>query len=220
MTDTRLPEGDGDAADPVRLLLVDHHPLFRDGLRAALRAFPGVAVVAEAASGADAVALHAAFKPDVTLLELHLPDVCGAEVIARIRAAGPAARVVVLTACQGSEDVFQAFQAGAAGYLFKDATATDLVAAVGAVHAGRRVVPAAVAAKLAERAGRTALTLRELAVLREVAAGRSNKQIASALGVSEETVKTHVRNIFEKLGVADRLGAVTTAVRRGIIRLG
>jgi two-component system NarL family response regulator len=181
---------------------------------------PDMTVVGEAATGREAVAAYRAARPDVVLMDLRMPDMTGVEAIGAIRGEFPGARIIVLTTYDGDEDIYRGLQAGARAYLLKDAPRDDLLDAIRAVHAGQSRIPPAVAARLAERvlAG-PELTARELEVLRGIVAGRSNKEIGAALGISEGTVKAHVNSILGKLGVADRTQAVTTALQRGIVHL-
>lgn len=200
-----------------RILVVDDHAVVREGLVSLLRRQGDFEVVAEAADGASAVRLFRQHQPDVVVLDMRLPDLNGAEVTAAIRADFPAARLLVLSSFDGDEDIYRALQAGARGYLLKDSTREELLAAVRAVAAGQRRIPGPVAERLAERVEGSELTGRELAVLRQIVGGRSNKQIATALAISEGTVKTHVKSILGKLGVDDRTEAAVVALRRGLV---
>ncbi|HEX5236530.1 MAG TPA: response regulator transcription factor [Silvibacterium sp.] len=204
---------------PIRLLVVDDHAIVRKGLVALLNTVAGVAVVAEAADGEQAIAAHRIHKPDVTLMDLRLPKIGGADAITRIRQENPAARIIVLTTFDGDEDIFRALQAGAKGYLLKGMDAAELIDAIRAVYAGKSRMPAFVAEKLAGRMGGHALTARELEVLKRIVAGRSNKEIAADLYISEATVKTHINSLLGKLGVTDRTQAATSALQRGIVQL-
>jgi DNA-binding NarL/FixJ family response regulator len=201
----------------MRVLIAEDHFVTRSGLVAILASEHDMHVVAAADTGADAVTLFRAHRPDVAIVDLRLPDMGGVDVIKAIRAEFPDARLVVLTSSDASEGVYRAMQAGARGYLLKDATGTALVQALRDVAAGKRVVAPAAAAQLAERIPQSELTAREIDVLRLVAAGRSNKRIADALGISEATVRTHVANILAKLAADDRTHAATEAIRRGIL---
>ena len=201
----------------MRILIAEDHFVTRSGLKAILGTAPGVEVVAEAENGADAIALFRTHRPDVAVVDLRLPDMHGVDVIRAIRDEFADARLLVLTATDGSEAIYRALQAGARGYLLKDATGTALVQAIHDVAAGKRVMSPAVAAQLAERMPQSTLTPREIEVLRLVAAGRSNKRVADELGLSEATVRTHVSNILAKLGADDRTQAATEAIRRGIL---
>lgn len=205
--------------EPIRILLVEDHAMVRQGLAALLKTVPGFAVVGEAADGEQAVELFRKHTPDVTLMDLRLPKMNGVAAIERIRAGFPAARVIVLTTFDGDEDIYRAMQAGAKGYLLKGMDLQELIDAVRAVHAGKSRIPSRVAEKLAERMGGASLTARELEVLEQIVAGKSNKEIGSALFISEATVKTHVNSLLSKLGVEDRTQAATSALQRGIVHL-
>jgi DNA-binding NarL/FixJ family response regulator len=202
---------------PIRILLADDHPPLRAGLAAILNSQPDLKVVAEAGSGPEAEA--AVGKIDIYILDLRMPEGDGITTIKRLIARDPATRVLVLTTYDNEEDIFQALEAGARGYLLKDTTKEELIEAVRQVHRGERYLPQAVAARLADRLIRPSLTPRELDVLRLVSRGRSNKEMASAMFVSEETVKTHMKSLFQKLGVHDRAEAVSVSLQRGLIRL-
>ena len=202
---------------PIRILLADDHPPLRAGLAAILNGQPDFTVVAEAGSGFEAMAF--AEPVDVYILDLRMPDGDGIATIKGLIARDPSSRVLVLTTYDNEEDIFQALEAGARGYLLKDTTKEELIEAVRQVHLGERYLPQAVAARLADRLIRPSLTPRELDVLRLVSRGRSNKEMASAMFVSEETVKTHMKALFQKLGVHDRAEAVSVSLQRGIIRL-
>lgn len=203
----------------IRILTADDHPLVREGLKAVLSAEPGLVVVAEAADGQEAVAQYRAARPDVVIMDLEMPGMSGLDAIRAIIAADPAARIVVLTTFDGDTDIHHALAAGARGYLLKHMARTRLVDAVRAVADGRRAVAPEVAERLAEAVPRAELTARELQVLRLIARGLSNKEIGGELELTEGTVKVHVNHILQKLGVDDRTGAVTLAIRRGVIRL-
>jgi two-component system NarL family response regulator len=180
---------------------------------------PDLRVIGEASDGQEAISLHRQLKPDVTLMDLRLPKLSGADAITQIRRETAAARIIVLTTFDGDEDIFRALQAGAKGYLLKGMNIDELTAAIRAVHAGKSRIPATVAEKLAERMGGPALTTREIEVLQRIVAGRSNKEISSDLCISEATVKTHINSLLSKLGVSDRTQAATTALQRGIVHL-
>ncbi|HTY85496.1 MAG TPA: response regulator transcription factor [Silvibacterium sp.] len=203
----------------IRILVVDDHTVVRQGLVALLNTVPDLEVVAEASDGQEAIEAHRKYKPDVTLMDLRLPKLPGAEAISVIRQESPGARIIVLTTFDGDEDIFRALQAGAKGYLLKGTDADELTAAIRSVYAGKSKIPAFVAEKLAERMGGPALTTRELEVLKRIVAGRSNKEIASDLHISEATVKTHINSLLSKLNVSDRTQAATTALQRGIVHL-
>ncbi len=204
---------------PIRLLVVDDHVIVRKGLVALLNTVEGLSVVAEASDGEQAIETFRAVQPDVTLMDLRLPRIGGADAIAKIREEFPRARIIVLTTFDGDEDIYRALQAGAKGYLLKGMDAAELTDAIRAVYAGKSRIPAFVAEKLAERMGGPALTTRELEVLKRIVAGRSNKEIAGDLNISEATVKTHINSILSKLGVSDRTQAATSALQRGIVHL-
>ncbi|WP_446744888.1 response regulator [Silvibacterium acidisoli] len=205
--------------ETIKILVVDDHNVVRQGLVALLNTMADLRVVGEASDGQEAITLHRQLKPDVTLMDLRLPKLSGADAITQIRRETPAARIIVLTTFDGDEDIFRALQAGAKGYLLKGMDIDELTAAIRAVHAGKSRIPATVAEKLAERMGGPALTTREIEVLQRIVAGRSNKEISSDLCISEATVKTHINSLLSKLGVSDRTQAATTALQRGIVHL-
>jgi DNA-binding NarL/FixJ family response regulator len=205
--------------DPIRVLCVDDHPLMREGIAAMIRDQPDLRLVAEAASGGEAIRRHREHRPDVTLMDLRLPDMSGIEAVIAIRAEHPEARVLMLTTFEGDMDIQRALRAGARGYLLKSMPPAELVAAIREVHAGRKRIPPQVAAQLAEHLGEEDLTARELEILEQVATGGRNREIAGTLSISEETVKVHVKHVMEKLGARDRTEAVSIALRRGILRL-
>jgi DNA-binding NarL/FixJ family response regulator len=207
------------SGDPIRVLVVDDHPLLREGIAAVLETQPDMRLAGEATEGAEAVALYARHRPDVVLMDLQMPGMDGITAIRAIRAQDPQARIVVLTTYQGDVQALQAFQAGAHGYLLKSMLRRELVDTIRTVHAGGRRVPAEIADSLAAHVTDEALSGREVEVLREVADGNANKRVARRLGISEETVKAHMKSILSKLGANDRTHAVTIAIRRGIIRL-
>lgn len=216
--------GTGTAPDrgpsgPIRVMTVDDHPIFRDGLAALLGLHADLDLVAEAGNGAEAVALFRTHRPDVTLMDLSMPGMGGAEAIRAITAAFADARIVALTTYEGDADIHRALEAGARGYLLKDVLRNEVVEAVRAVHRGERVLPGAVAQRLARFTPRVELTDRELDVLRLMCRGLRNREIAAAIGRTEATVKVHVLHILQKLEAADRTEAVTVALQRGIIHL-
>ncbi len=202
---------------PIRIMVVDDHNVVRQGLVALINTLPDMQVVAEAADGTQAVELHRRHRPDVTLMDLRLPNMNGVDAITHIRAENPAARIIVLTTFDGDEDIYRALQAGARGYLLKGMDSDELMEAIRSVHAGRSRIPASVAERLAGRMGGPALTAREVDVLKQIVAGKSNKEIATELFISEATVKTHINSLLSKLGVSDRTQAATTALQRGIV---
>jgi DNA-binding NarL/FixJ family response regulator len=203
----------------IRVVTADDHAVVRAGIAAMIANEPDIEVVAEAGDGAEAVALYESHRPDVMLIDLRMPNMDGVAAIRAIRSADENARLLALTTYDGDADIHRALSAGAAAYLVKDVLGAELVRAVRNVAAGKRVIPPAVAGKLAEFTPRIELTQREVEVLRLVAKGLRNKEIARVIGRTEGTVKVHVKNIHEKLGVADRTEAVTLALQRGIIHL-
>ncbi len=203
----------------VTVLLVDDHPVVREGLRAMLSVEPEVIVVGEAANGREAIEAYFRLKPDVTLMDLLLPDIGGNEVIRSICAKSPEARIIVMTSASGDAPIYEALELGARGYLFKDMARLQLLEAIRRVQNGQRFIPAEVGERLAEHLARLDLTTREIAVLQLVAAGKRNKEIAYELHIAEATANSHVKHILEKLGASDRTEAVTTALRRGFLRL-
>jgi two-component system NarL family response regulator len=203
----------------IRILVVDDHHVVRQGLVALLNIIPDIEVVGEASDGLQAIDLHKTLQPDITLMDLQLPNLGGVEAILRIRANDPAARFIVLTTFDGDEDIFRSLQAGAKAYLLKGMTVDELVSTIQAVHSGRTLISPAIAEKLAERMSTQALTNRELKVLERIVAGRANKEIASDLQISEATVKSHINSLLGKLGVSDRTHAATVALQRGIVHL-
>lgn len=203
----------------IRVLLVDDHPVVREGLAAMLNRRADMSVVAEAENGRDALACFAEQQPDVTLMDLRMPEMGGVEAIVAIREQWPDAQIIVLTTYDGDEEIYRGLQAGALAYLLKDTPRDTLLETIRAVAAGQRRIPPAVAAKLAERMMEPDLTARELDVLRLIVAGKSNREIGQALSITEGTVKAHVNNLLGKLGVSDRTQAVTAALRRGIVHL-
>jgi len=205
--------------ESIRVLIVEDHNVVRQGLVALLNVVDGLTVVGEAADGLEAIKEFRKHQPDVTLMDLRLPRMGGVEAIQRIRTEAPQARIIVLTTYDGDEDIYRALKAGARAYLLKGMTSEDLVTTIRAVHAGKSHIPAAIAEKLAERMGTEDLTPREFDVLKEIVNGKSNKEIASELNVSEATVKTHINSLLGKLGVTDRTQAATAAIQRGIVPL-
>jgi two-component system NarL family response regulator len=202
---------------PIRVFLADDHPPLRAGLAAILNSQPDINVVGEAGTGSETLGSEAV--ADVYVVDLRMPEGDGIHVIQQLMKRDPSSKVLVLTTFDNEEDVFRALEAGARGYLLKDTTTEELVSALRQVHAGERYLPHAIATRLADRLVRPTLTPRELDVLRLVAKGRTNKELASAMFISEETVKTHMKALFLKLGVHDRAGAVSVSLKRGIIRL-
>jgi len=206
-------------AQPIRVLCVDDHALVREGIGLIIGRQPDIEVVGEAATVKESIAQYVRLHPDVMLLDLELGASSGVDVITSVRAHDPDARIIVLTVHVGDEDIRQAMAAGAATYLFKDTLSDDLIRVIRDVHAGERPMHPDVAATLLARGSKRSLTRREIEVLELVARGLRNHQIAAALDITQETVQVHVRNILDKLEVADRTAAATVALRRGIIRL-
>lgn len=203
----------------IRVLCVDDHRVMLDGLALLIGRQPDMEVVASATNGERAVELFASLVPDVTLMDLQLPTMSGLEAISEIRKSHPNAHIVVLTMYQGDEDIYRALEAGAAAYLLKDTLAEDLVDVIRRVHTGHRPLPPDVAAALEARKAQPALTPREVEVVQLISQGLRNKEIAVALGISEQTAKVHVKNILAKLNVSDRSAVIAVAVRRGIIHI-
>ncbi|HKV32854.1 MAG TPA: response regulator transcription factor [Pyrinomonadaceae bacterium] len=204
---------------PIRIFSVDDHPLLREGIAALVNSQPDMVIAGEASTGAEALQLFKQLQPDVTLLDLRLPDTSGIDILIAIRTEFPDARIIMLTTFEGDVEIHRALQAGARGYLLKNMPPSELLDVIRQVHAGKKRIPPAIASQLAEHMSDETLTEREIEVLRAVAGGNKNKDIANKLFISEETVKVHVKHIMEKLGAADRTQAVTIGVRRGIIQL-
>jgi two-component system, NarL family, response regulator len=204
---------------PHTLLIVDDHPVFRSGLAAILNAQPDLHVLAQGGSAEEAMALYRKHRPALTILDLRLPDRSGVDVILALKKEDPQSRFLILTTFDADEDIYRAVQAGAMNYLLKGMKAEELVKAVGDALRGESTLPASISARLAQHVSQPALTPREAEVLQGLAAGRSNKEIALDLGISDETIKWHMRSVFQKLGVADRTQAVITAVQRGLCKL-
>jgi len=205
--------------DCIRILIAEDHTVVRDGLVAIIKQQPDMDVVAEAGGGEQAVELWKAHRPDVTLMDLRMPGLEGVDAIYAIRAVDPNARIVVLTTFDGDEDIYRGMRAGAKSYLLKDVRREELFQCIREVHAGKTVIPAAVAAKLAERLPAEELSPRELEVLRLLAEGKPNKLIGAALSITEVTVKSHVQALFRKLNVLSRTEAIAVANRRGLLHL-
>lgn len=204
---------------PIRILIVDDHPILRDGVAAILETQSDMTLVGEARDGAEAIERFREFVPDVTLMDLQMPGMGGVDAIRAIRAEFPNARILVLTTYDGDVQAVRALKAGALGFLLKSSLRTELLAAIRDVHGGRGHIHRDVASEIASHITNDALTEREVTVLRLVAMGKANKQVAHELGLADETVKAHLKTIFLKLNVADRTHAVTVAARRGIIEL-
>jgi DNA-binding NarL/FixJ family response regulator len=203
----------------IRVLSVDDHPLLREGIAALVNAESDMKLIAEASNGQDAIEKFRVHRPDVTLMDLQMPALNGIEAIIGIRSEFPNARIIVLTTYAGDVQVLRALKAGARGYILKGHVRKELLDSIRAVHAGQERIPPEVAAELAEHTAEDALSSREIDVLRLIAAGNANKEIAGQLSISEETVKSHISNILAKLGANDRTHAVTIALKRGIIEL-
>jgi DNA-binding NarL/FixJ family response regulator len=205
--------------EPIRILAVDDHPLLREGIARMLDGQEDITLVGQASNGREAIDSFRLLRPDITLMDLRMPDMSGIEAIAAIRAEFPTARIIVLTTYKGDAQAAAALKAGAAGYLLKDSLRKELLETIRLVHAGKRRVPPEIAMEIAEHVADDALSPREIEVLQRVAAGKSNKLVAAELDISEGTVKTHMKSILPKLDAADRTHAVTIALKRGILDL-
>jgi DNA-binding NarL/FixJ family response regulator len=203
----------------IRILSVDDHALLREGIAAVITSQPDMTLVSQASTGGEAIQQYRSHQPDVTLMDLRLPDLSGIDAMIAIRAEFPEARIVMLTTFEGDVEIQRALQAGARGYLLKNMPPSEMVQMIRQVHAGKKRVPAEIAAQIAEHMSDESLTPREVEVLKRVVGGNRNRDIADILCISEETVKVHVKHIMEKLGAKDRTQAITIAVRRGIIQV-
>ena len=215
---THNPEAAGNEVR-IRVLIADDHPVVRAGLGAVISQQAGLELVGDACDGSDAVAKVRERRPDVVLMDLRMPRMGGVDAIRAIKSEFPNVRILALTTYEGDVDIHRALEAGASGYLIKDMLLSDVLGAINAVHRGERVIPPAIAARLAEFTPRVNLTEREVEVLKLLSGGLSNRDIATAIGRTDETVKLHLKNIFAKLGVSDRTEAVTVAITRGILHL-
>jgi len=207
------------SAQIIRVLTVDDHPLLREGIATLLAAQPDMKLVAEASNGREAIEQYRTHRPDVILMDLQMPEMNGVDAMIAICSEFPAARVIVLTTYTGDVQVMRALKAGARGYLLKNLLRKELLETIRVVHAGQKRIPPEVASQLAEHATDETLSAREIEVLRLVAGGNANKEIAAQLSITEETVKGHLKNILAKLGANDRTHAVTIGLKRGIIDL-
>jgi DNA-binding NarL/FixJ family response regulator len=203
----------------IRVLCIDDHPLVRKGIASILGNEPDIDLVGEAGNGLDAVSMFRAHRPDVTLMDLRMPQLDGIEAVKQIRAEFPEAKIIALTSFDGDQEIYRALEAGVRGYLLKEMVHTEVLRAIRLVHSGKRLMPPEVAERLTEYFPKSALTPREIEVLTLVATGLANKEIAHKLGTADGTVKIHVQNILSKLNASDRTHAVTIAVQRGIIQL-
>jgi DNA-binding NarL/FixJ family response regulator len=203
----------------IRILTVDDHPMLREGIAAVLASEQDMLLVAEASNGREAVEQFRTHHPDITLMDVQMPEVNGIDAILKIREEFPDARIIVLTTYTGDAQAARAFKAGASGYMLKNMVRKELIDTIRTVHAGKKRIPAEIAVEIAQHHSDDALTEREIEVLREVAAGNANKMVGQRLNISEETVKAHMKSILSKLGANDRTHAVTIAVRRGIIEI-
>jgi DNA-binding NarL/FixJ family response regulator len=203
----------------IRILVVDDHPIVREGLRGLIAVQPDIVVVAEASNGREAIQQFRNHRPDVTVMDLQMPEMNGVDAVSAIRVEFPGAKIIMLTTYAGDVQIFRALKAGAQGYLLKAVTHKELPDNIRAVYAGRKVMAPEAAAQIAEHSGEEALTPKELEVLRLIAAGNANKEIAAHLSITEESVKSRVKNILDKLGARDRTHAVTVGLKRGIIEL-
>ena len=206
-------------SNPIRVFSVDDHPLLREGIAALVNSQADMTLVAEASNGAEAIQMFKQQQPDVTLLDLRLPDMSGIDILIAIRSEFPEARVIMLTTFEGDVEIQRALQAGARGYMLKNMPPSELLDGIRKVHAGKKRIPPEIASQLFEHMSDEGLTEREIEVLREVADGNRNRELAERLFISEETVKVHIKHIMEKLGASDRTQAVAIGIRRGIIQL-
>src|SRR5690349_3275437 len=214
-----LPGNGGIMKNPIRVLTVDDHPLVREGIASVINSQPDMQVVAQASDGREAISYFCEHKPDVTLMDLRLPDMSGIDAMIAIRGQFPEARVIMLTTFDCDVEIQRALAAGTRSYILKSMPPKEMAETIRQVHAGKKRIPQEVAARLAEHLGHEALSEREVEVLQRVMAGNRNRDVAERLYISEETVKAHIKHILEKLGASDRTQAVTIAVQRGIIQI-
>ena len=203
----------------IQVMIVDDHPIVRNGLALMVKYEPGMEVIAEASSGRDAITFFRQYQPDVTLMDLRMPEISGVETIAAIRQEFPDAKLIILTTYDSDEDIYRGLQVGAKGYLLKDAPIDEIKKAIRDVYAGKKYIPPEVGIKLAERLNNFQLSEREREVLQQVAQGKSNREIGEALTISEGTVKMHLNRILSKFNASDRTQAVVIALKRGVISL-
>jgi len=201
----------------IRIMVADDHPIVRSGLVLMINYTPNMEIVAEATNGLEAIELYRQQRPDLTLMDLRMPEMNGADAIAAIHQEFSDAKIIVLTTYDGDEDVYRGLKAGAKGYIFKNAPVDEIIRAIEVVYAGRKYIPPEVGEKLSERLNRPQLSNRELEVLKLVAQGKPNQEIATELYISESTVKYHINSVLSKLGVSDRTQAVLIALKRGIV---
>lgn len=203
----------------IRILIVDDHPVVRAGLSSMLATQPGIDVVGSASSGEEALEMVRRDMPDLLLLDLRMPGMSGIDTLLALKAMKASARVIILTSFEMDENIYRAVQAGALGYLLKDTSQSQMLEAINTVHSGRRYIPSQIAARLAERMMRSNLTAREMEILEMLAKGLTNKQIGTALSISDNTVRNHVNSIMEKMEVSDRTEAVAVAIQQGILQI-
>lgn len=204
---------------PIRILIADDHPVIRNGLTLMVNYTPDMEIIAEVTNGIEAIAQFRRHQPDITLMDLRMPEMGGVDAIVAIQQEFPAARIIILTTYEGDEDIYRGLQSGACGYIFKNVSMEEIVKAIRIVHTGKKYIPPEVGEKLSERMNRPQLSPREHEVLQLVAQGKSNQEIADDLHLSESAIKYHVNNILSKLGVSDRTQATIVAIKRGLVSL-